>query len=108
MKRIVRLTESDLARIVKRVISENEMIFEDEHQGMKLIANQLKPYGYKQYTVGENSVWKGDESKGSGVVYYDDTFHVYIKGKSGGDFKIGGDHDSSDIVTKVVSVLKKY
>ena len=108
MKRIVRLTESDLARIVRRVIRENEMLFEDDHQGMKSIATQLKPYGYKQETVGTNSVWKGNESNGSGVVFYDNTFHVYIKGKSGGNFKIGEDYDSSGIVKKVVSILKKY
>jgi hypothetical protein len=108
MKRIVRLTESDLARIVRRVIRENEMIFEDYQKAMNSIATQLKPYGYKQ-EPGE-IIWKGPEGTGSGVAYgdYDDAFHVTIKGKPGGNFKLGKDYDSSNIVTKVVSILKKY
>jgi ABC-type branched-subunit amino acid transport system substrate-binding protein len=111
MKKIIRLTEFDLTRIVKRVIRENNMIFEETHDGMSQIAKQLKPYGYKQETVGTNSVWKGDETNGSGVVYWktENKFKVYKNGALYKTYELSksNNYDSSDIVSSVVSILKK-
>jgi hypothetical protein len=108
MGRIIRLTESDLARIVRRVINENAG---GTHDGMNQIAKLLKPHGYKQETVGTNSVWKGSEGTGSGVVFWktENKFKVYVKGVLSKTFELSetNNYDSSGIVNSVVSILKK-
>ena len=49
MKKVVKLTESDLMRIVKRVIKENEVSFNDDTESVFIqIMDILKPI-YKTY-----------------------------------------------------------
>lgn len=55
MKKIVRLTESDLVRIVKRVIEENEI--NEIDYTTKYNHSLTDKYG-KKYSVIKNSVWK--------------------------------------------------
>ena len=51
MGRIIRLTEQDLARIVRRVINEKEMIFEDEHP-LKITKALFDNYGRGSFVKG--------------------------------------------------------
>ena len=68
MKKIVRLTESDLARIVRRVISEeilNEVrMFQPENS--QIIGNELSKLGHKQ------GKWKKIKTGGTLNIYYTD------------------------------------
>jgi hypothetical protein len=57
MKRIVRLTESDLARIVRRVISEQNIQTESTNKRRKMISEQSPKQGA---TVNVDSPSKGD------------------------------------------------
>jgi hypothetical protein len=112
MKRVIRLTESDLTRIVRRII--NEESFGNDHQGMNSIYTQLKSIGFKKNTVGTNSVELGNDYNGLGVTFYssDKSFNVwvYVKGNSKLSKKYTlsskNNYDSSEIVKKVVTDLK--
>ena len=63
MKKIVRLTESDLTRIVKRVIKEEEEIKNDSL--IKKIMRKLKGVSDKQldYNIKNNLPWDWNGSK---------------------------------------------
>jgi|TARA_R110000868_G_scaffold4895_10_gene30493 hypothetical protein len=74
MKRIVRLTESDLARIVKRVISE-KMDPQDPAKHFDTVENVLIPNGFKKdisssKTMGIVDLIKGSDHNGIIVRYY--------------------------------------
>lgn len=112
MKKVIRLTERDLTRIVRRVLKEES--FGNNHKGMDSIYTQLKSSGFKKNTLGTNSVELGNDYNGLGVTFYssDNSFNVwvYVKGVSKLDKKYTlsskNNYDSSEIVTKVVKDLK--
>jgi len=63
MKKIIRLTESDLTRIVKRVIMEQKT-----HQGLYELEKQLKPFGFvKEPEL--MAVSKGSDDNGAFIQY---------------------------------------
>jgi hypothetical protein len=68
MKKIVRLTESDLARIVKRVIMEKS----DEH----IVYNYFKIVDYDGDVVGVGAVEVGSKNESSMI---DDIFNLGYK-----------------------------
>ena len=75
MKKIVRLTESDLVRIVKRVVSEQKT-----HTGLGDIYDKLKSFGFK---LDENpynpKVSKGDDQNGAHIFTKDNnTYNLYV------------------------------
>jgi hypothetical protein len=115
MGRIIKLTEQDLARIVRGVINERAGA---THNCLNQIAKLLKPYGYKQLLspMGPLSVWKGDSWSGTGVVYWetDNKFKVYVKNKDNNsvlsktfELSVHNNYDTSGVVNSVVSILKK-
>ena len=63
MKKIIRLTESDLTRIVKRVIMEQKT-----HQGLSELEKQLKPFGFVKDTE-FMVVSKGSDDNGVFIQY---------------------------------------
>ena len=63
MKKIIRLTESDLTRLVKRVIMEQKT-----HRGLYELEKQLKPFGFVKDTELMN-VSKGDDYNGAAIIY---------------------------------------
>jgi hypothetical protein len=76
MKRIIRLTESDLARIVRRVI--NEEMEGGTHSPMYHLAQALTPFGFEKLNnyssvLGPDGVFnglsKGDDSNGVYIYY---------------------------------------
>jgi hypothetical protein len=68
MKKIVRLTESDLARIVKRVVSEQILNESGSRQpeNSQIIGNELYRKGY------EEGKWKKIKTGGTLNIYYTD------------------------------------
>jgi hypothetical protein len=75
MKKIIRLTESDLTRIVKRIINEMEDV--DVHSTFKKLQNYYEPKGFtkKVYDLpGEGPDYmelsKGDDRNGSYIQFY--------------------------------------
>ena len=81
MKKVIRLTESDLMRIVKRVISE-----EKTHTGLGDIYEKLKSFGFKLDVNPYNpSVYKGDDQNGVHIFTNDNNTYnlvVAVNGKT--------------------------
>jgi hypothetical protein len=62
MKKIVRLTESDLMRLVKRVIKENQNELDDILNGLENTLEQLEFRGYSKPNVSKLSVMQKYEN----------------------------------------------
>jgi len=109
MKRIVRLTESDLARIVRRVL--NEEMECDAYCVWKKLRNHYEPKGFKYSTDpdGNEMLTKGKDPNASYVQFYhfdtknsSDLRGVFRYGKPGVNGKVSGDHR---VVDKVYSTI---
>jgi hypothetical protein len=109
MKKIVRLTESDLARIVRRVI--NEEMECDAYCVWKKLRNHYEPKGFKYSTDpdGNEMLTKGKDPNASYVQFYhfdtknsSDLRGVFRYGKPGVNGKVSGDHR---VVDKVYSTI---
>jgi len=89
MKRVIRLTESDLTRIVKRVINEMEDV--DVHSTFKKLQNYYEPKGFKKQDFpGYMELSKGDDMNGSWIQFY----------SSSNKFKWGKDKNGKSLVAK--------
>jgi hypothetical protein len=78
MKRIIRLTESDLAKIVKRVLKEQQTEKGKTHSAMSHLEDVLTPFGFseiKEFIPGVLGISKGDDCNGA---------HITFSQKSGG------------------------
>ena len=75
MKKVIRLTESDLMRIVKRVVNEQKT-----HTGLGDIYEKLKSFGFKLDVNPYNpSVYKGDDQNGAHILTNDNnTYNLYV------------------------------
>jgi len=77
-KKVIRLTESDLRRIVKRVISEGKKLSKEE------VETCLSNNGYTDEQKGEKIVWSKDNDNSYGKYVYDGTTWtkvVYLRPK---------------------------
>ena len=94
MGRIVRLTEQDLARIVRRVINEQKG---GTHSAMAHLADALIPFGFiktnnantKLGPNGEfNGLSKGDDSNGANIYYSSSNMKISLSVSVGGVEKV--------------------
>jgi hypothetical protein len=94
MGRIVRLTERDLTRLVRRVIREQEG---GTHSAMAHLADVLIPFGFVKLNNGStnlgpngeyNSLSKGDDSNGANIYYSSTDMKIYLSVSVGGVEKV--------------------
>ena len=72
MKRIIRLTESDLAKIVKRVLKEQQTEEGETHSAMSHLEKALVPFGFskiKEFIPGVLGISKGDDCNGVSISF---------------------------------------
>ena len=95
MKRIVRLTERDLTRLVRRVIRENKD--GGTHSAMAYLADELVPNGWrKTYNANTNlgpggvfnALEKGDDQNGASIYYSTNDMFIDLVVVVGGDIKV--------------------
>jgi len=84
MGRIVRLTERDLTRLVRRVIREQEG---GTHSAMSYLADALEPFGFQKLYNGSptlgpngecNSLSKGMDGNGADIYYSSSDMKIYL------------------------------
>jgi len=125
MKRIVRLTETDLVRLVKKVIEEQDLggykegpgdpqIKDFEHYN-KIVKPKLLAAGFKdKYDKGleqygkSNSMVFGDHSTGINVLLHmsrtgPSSYIVWVGNNKEKTFPLGGGNDSKMVADKVVN-----
>lgn len=95
MGRIIRLTEKDLTRIVRRVINEEQK--GGTHSSMAYLAKELIPFGFvKENNAtthlglnGEfNGLSKGDDVNGANIYYSSNDMKIYLSVSVGGVVKV--------------------
>jgi hypothetical protein len=91
MKKIVRLTESGLARIVKRVIKEGSENIEDLRYERLDLLKRIKRFANKSYNL-EGTVDMGNDDDMYGVGECVETADELLKALK----RIGEDHDFND------------
>ena len=96
MRRIVRLTEQDLARIVRRVIKEEEQK-DGTHSAMYYLAKELIPYKFEKEnnattTLGPNGEFnglgKGDDINGAYIYYSSNNMNISLTVSVDGVLKV--------------------
>ena len=94
MGRIVRLTERDLTRLVRRVIREQKG---GTHSAMVHLADVLIPFGFVKLNNGTtnlgpngeyNSLSKGMDGNGADIYYSSDDMKIYLSVSVGEDEKV--------------------
>ena len=94
MGRIIRLTESDLTRLVKRVIREQK---DGTHSPMSYLADELVPLGFVKTNnantnlgpKGEfNALTKGMDENGANIYYSSSDNKIYLNVYVGGVEKV--------------------
>jgi hypothetical protein len=100
MGRIVRLTERDLTRLVRRVIKEH-----NDHNTMVWLADELTPHGFVKMNGGNsklgpygefNVLTKGDDDNGASIYKSIDDMKVYLNVQVGGVSKVHKEYPMSE------------
>ena len=102
MGRIVRLTESDLTRLVRRIIREQKG---GTHSTMIELADALTPHGFVKMSGGNSKLGpngefdvltKGDDDNGASIYRSIDDLKVYLNVHVGGVEKVHKEYPMSE------------